>query len=60
VVPAAISGSHRILRKGSLRITPGTITIRLGRPIEPPPAAGKDAELQLRDLVRSAIEEIIA
>ena len=34
VVPAAISGSHEVMRKGSLLIRPGTITVRFGEPID--------------------------
>jgi 1-acyl-sn-glycerol-3-phosphate acyltransferase len=34
IVPAAISGSRDVMPKGSLRIRPGTITVRFGRPIE--------------------------
>ena len=34
IVPAAISGSWDVMRKGSLRIRPGTITVRFGNPIE--------------------------
>jgi 1-acyl-sn-glycerol-3-phosphate acyltransferase len=34
VVPAAISGSYEVMRKGSLLIRPGTITVRFGEPID--------------------------
>jgi 1-acyl-sn-glycerol-3-phosphate acyltransferase len=34
IIPAAISGSRDVMRKGSLRIRPGTITVRFGRPID--------------------------
>jgi 1-acyl-sn-glycerol-3-phosphate acyltransferase len=33
VVPAAIVGSRAVMPKGSLKIRPGTITIRFGRPL---------------------------
>ncbi|HUE95519.1 MAG TPA: lysophospholipid acyltransferase family protein, partial [Longimicrobiaceae bacterium] len=33
IVPAAILGSGDVMRKGSLKIRPGTITIRFGEPI---------------------------
>ena len=33
VVPAAILGSRNVMPKGSLRIRPGTITVRFGTPI---------------------------
>jgi 1-acyl-sn-glycerol-3-phosphate acyltransferase len=34
IVPAAISGSWDVMRKGSLRVRSGTITVRFGNPIE--------------------------
>jgi 1-acyl-sn-glycerol-3-phosphate acyltransferase len=33
IVPVAIEGSRRVLAKGSTRVVPGTIRIRLGEPI---------------------------
>ncbi|MBI4549231.1 MAG: 1-acyl-sn-glycerol-3-phosphate acyltransferase [Ignavibacteriae bacterium] len=57
IVPVTINGSFHILQKHSLRITPGTITIVLERPIEPPAANGRETELQLRDEVRKRIEQ---
>jgi len=33
IVPAAIFGSHEVMRKGSLRIRPGTIRVRFGESI---------------------------
>jgi 1-acyl-sn-glycerol-3-phosphate acyltransferase len=57
VVPLTINGSYKILKKGSLRITPGTITLVLSQPIEPPMASGKDTEFQLRDQVHEIIQQ---
>jgi 1-acyl-sn-glycerol-3-phosphate acyltransferase len=54
-VPVTIKGSHAILPKHSLRIRPGTILMTLSEPIEPSGAAGKNAELELRDKVHSVI-----
>ncbi|HAT37102.1 MAG TPA: hypothetical protein DCS75_01310, partial [Gemmatimonadetes bacterium] len=34
VLPAAVIGSREVMKKGSLRIKPGTITVRVGMPIE--------------------------
>jgi len=34
IVPAAIVGSYRIMRKGSWLIRPGTVTVRFGSPIQ--------------------------
>ena len=56
VVPLTINGSYKILRKGSFRIHPGTITLVLGKPVEPAGENGKQAELVLRDEVRASIE----
>jgi 1-acyl-sn-glycerol-3-phosphate acyltransferase len=33
IVPVAIVGSRRVMSKGSFRIRPGTITVRVGEPI---------------------------
>ncbi|MBI1803108.1 MAG: 1-acyl-sn-glycerol-3-phosphate acyltransferase [Ignavibacteriae bacterium] len=57
VVPLAINGSYTILKKKSLRINSGTITLVLSAPIEPPSADGKESEFLLRDEVRRAIEQ---
>ena len=34
VVPVAVFGSRRVMEKGSWKISPGTVTIRVGHPIE--------------------------
>jgi 1-acyl-sn-glycerol-3-phosphate acyltransferase len=57
VVPVSINGSHRALPKHSMRITPGTIRLRLGDPIQPPPGSGKENELTLRDMVHEVIQQ---
>lgn len=57
IVPVTINGSYRILPKKSLRIRPGTVTLVLGRPIEPAPKNGKQSEFQLSDQVHRAIEQ---
>jgi 1-acyl-sn-glycerol-3-phosphate acyltransferase len=56
VVPLTINGSFRILPRGSLRLHPGTITLVVEQPIEPPPANGRESEILLRDEVRANIE----
>lgn len=56
VVPAAISGSRRILRKGSLLIRSGTIRVRFGEPI---PTASYDMA-QRNELTRVAREALLA
>ena len=59
VVPVTVLGSREVLPKGSLRIRPGTITVRLGEPIDPLPyrAQGKEA---LMARVRAAMETALA
>lgn len=55
VVPLTINGSFSILQKDSFNIRPGTITLILDKPIEPPPIIGKEAENQLRERVQDII-----
>jgi len=56
IVPAAIVGSRHVMPKGSLKIHPGTITVRFGTPI---PVAGM--EVQDRDaLTRTAHAAVAA
>ena len=57
IVPLAINGSYRILPKHSWHIMPGTITLVLGAPIQPPAANGKESELKLRDEVHNVISQ---
>jgi 1-acyl-sn-glycerol-3-phosphate acyltransferase len=57
VVPLTINGSYSILQKKSLQIRPGTITLILDKPIEPPAEYSKEAELALRDRVRNIIQK---
>ncbi|HTF66667.1 MAG TPA: lysophospholipid acyltransferase family protein, partial [Edaphobacter sp.] len=52
VVPVAISGTERMMRKGSAAITPGVARVRLLPTIEP-----KDFETR-EDLLRAVREEI--
>jgi 1-acyl-sn-glycerol-3-phosphate acyltransferase len=56
VVPITINGSFRLLKKGSLKISPGTIDLVIHEPI-PAQAGGqgKDAELVLMDEVKEKI-----
>ena len=56
VVPAAISGSREIMRKGSMLIHAGTVRIRFGEPII---VAGFDLE-QRNELTRLAREALLA
>ena len=56
VVPLTINGSYRILQKGSMKLRPGAVTLIFDRPIQPPPADGKEAEIALRDQVQKVIQ----
>lgn len=56
IVPAAISGSRAVLRKGAWRIRPGRVTVRFGAPI---PSEGYDLEHR-DELTRKAREALIA
>jgi len=57
VVPLTIKGSYGILPRHSMRIKPGTISLVLDEPIEPPNSNGKDVELMLRDKVHKIIQQ---
>jgi len=56
VVPVACSGAHRVMKKNSLVIHPGKVTVRFGKPID---AAGCTIEQRddLARLVHDAIAE---
>lgn len=56
VLPAAISGSRRVMRKGSLLIRSGTIRVRFGEPI---PTTAYDMT-QRNELTRVAREALLA
>ena len=56
VVPVTINGSFRLLRKGSLKISPGTIDLVVHDPIPAAGAGGKDDELSLMAVVHEKIQ----
>jgi 1-acyl-sn-glycerol-3-phosphate acyltransferase len=56
VVPAAISGSHEVMRKGSLLVHPGTVRVRFGEPID----VGAYRLEQRDELTRRAREALLA
>ncbi len=58
VVPVALFGAYRVSRKGSLRIQPGTVELRIGSPISVSEARCLDADA-LRTRVRLAIEALL-
>jgi len=54
IVPIAIKGSGEIIRKGTLRVYPGSITIRVDRPVETKGCTMKNREAlmgQLHDVI---------
>lgn len=57
VIPLTINGSYKVLPRSSWRITPGTITLVLEKPIVPAAADGKASEMRLRDEVHRMIEQ---
>jgi 1-acyl-sn-glycerol-3-phosphate acyltransferase len=54
IVPVACSGAHRVMKKNSLIIHPGKVTVRFGKPID---AAGYTVE-QRDDLARRVHDAI--
>ena len=61
VVPVAIRGTRAILRDGTMLIRRGAVTVTVGAPVMPDPAAGADPQaawldaIRLRDEARSQI-----
>jgi 1-acyl-sn-glycerol-3-phosphate acyltransferase len=58
VVPAAIIGSREVMPKGTLRILPGTITIRFGEPIAVDGTGMEDRE-QLTRQAHGAVARLL-
>jgi 1-acyl-sn-glycerol-3-phosphate acyltransferase len=58
VVPVGISGSREVMPKGSFRIRPGEITLRVGSPLKEE-GERNEARNRLMEASRSAIEELI-
>jgi 1-acyl-sn-glycerol-3-phosphate acyltransferase len=59
VVPTAVVGSRAIMRKHSLLIHPGTITVRFGDPIPVAGMSGEGREQLMRDS-REAVARLLA
>jgi 1-acyl-sn-glycerol-3-phosphate acyltransferase len=60
IVPVAIVGTHRVLPKGKLLVTPGEVTVRVGAPLEVKgcrPREKHDLALRVRDRVADMLEE---
>jgi 1-acyl-sn-glycerol-3-phosphate acyltransferase len=59
IVPTAILGSRGVMRKHSLLIHAGTVTVRFGTPI-PIAGTGQDQRDQLMDETRDALLRLLA
>ncbi len=57
IVPVGIEGTARVLRPGSLRVRPGTVTVRIGEPI-PTAGLGVAARRELQARVRAELERL--
>jgi 1-acyl-sn-glycerol-3-phosphate acyltransferase len=60
IVPVAIKGTHRVLPKGKLLVTPGEVTVRVGAPMEVKgcrPREKHDLALQVRARVADMLGE---
>ena len=57
IIPVGVSGSREVMPKGSFRIRPGTVTVRVGDPIPVEGRAESDRDELLRE-ARAAIEEL--
>lgn len=55
IVPVSIVGSNKVMKKGSMRVYPGTITVKFHQPIPVEKNRGKAQELALMDQVRNQI-----
>ena len=59
VLPVAIHGARTALPRGAWRITPGTITVTLGEPVETT-GLGYDDRARLADTVRERLAALLA
>ncbi len=57
IVPVIINGSYTVMSRSTFKITPGTITLTIEKPIAPPDEGGKSSELEVMDLVHQSIEQ---
>ncbi len=56
VVPVAVLGTHRVMPKGTLRVKPGPVEIRIGEPIPTEGLSQKDREALLRRARQSILK----
>lgn len=59
IVPVAIEGSGKLMPKNSWRITPGPITVSIGKPIDPAQFNG-DRDAMIRTVRQFIIEQNVA
>ncbi|MEE9224881.1 MAG: lysophospholipid acyltransferase family protein [Bacteroidota bacterium] len=57
IVPLTINGSYKILPKTKFRITPGTIQLKLSKPIPTTGWDGKKGETKLMEQVQAVIQQ---
>ena len=57
IIPVAINGTYRILRKGSWKIQPADISLILDKPIPTEGIGGKEDELKLMERVHAVIKK---
>jgi 1-acyl-sn-glycerol-3-phosphate acyltransferase len=55
VVPVACSGAHRVMKKRSLIIRPGRVTVRFGKPVD-----GSAYTVEQRDELAQRVHDVIA
>lgn len=55
IVPLTINGSYKILPKSRFRINPGTIQLKLSKPIPTNGSEGKEGEINLMEQVQAVI-----
>jgi 1-acyl-sn-glycerol-3-phosphate acyltransferase len=55
IIPVSISGSHRIMQKGSLKINPGIIRVHFDKPISTENINTRQDEIDLMNKVREII-----
>ncbi len=55
VVPVSCAGAHRVMKKNSLIIRPGTVTVRFGKPID-----AKEYTVDQRDELAQIVHDAVA
>ncbi len=55
IIPVSLSGTEKIMPKGSMKINPGTINVHYGNPIEITGALSRKEEIELMEKVREIV-----